>query len=111
MRGRAALESLMPVEPLPVGLIPEPNTKGVVVLVVGVVGVVVGVVVVVVTVWLNQEKQQCILTSKPYLIVIRFKIIKKKKTNKQTNKQINHSYYQSTRNLSCKLKPLGKYEI
>ena len=83
MRGRAALESLMPVEPLPVGLIPEPNTKGVVVLVVGVVGVVVGVVVVVVTVWLNQEKQQCILTSKPYLIVIRFKIIRKKK-NKQT---------------------------
>ena len=78
MRGRAALEPLMPVEPLPVGLIPEPNTKGVVVLVVGVV-------VVVVTVWLNQEKQQCILTSKPYLIVIRFKIIKKKKkTNKQT---------------------------
>ena len=93
MRGRAALESLMPVEPLPVGLIPEPNTKGVVVLVVGVVGVVVGVVVVVVTVWLNQEKQQCILTSKPYLIVIRFKIIKKKKkkkTNKQTNKQTIH---------------------
>ena len=105
MRGRAALESLMPVEPLPVGLIPEPNAKGVVVLVVGIVGVVVGVVVVVVTVWLNQEKQQCILTSKPYLIVIRFKIIKKKK------KQTNHSYYQSTRNLSCKLKPLGKYEI
>ena len=68
MRGRVALESLMPVVPLPVGLIPEPNTKGVVVL-----GV--GVVVVVVTVWLNQEKQQCILTSKPYLIVIRFKII------------------------------------
>ena len=102
MRGRAALESLMPVEPLPVGLIPEPNTKGVVVLVVGVVGVVVGVVVVVVTVWLNQEKQQCILTSKPYLIVIRFKIIKK---------QTNHSYYQNTSNLSCKLKPLGKYEI
>ena len=68
MRGRVALESLMPVEPLPVGLIPEPNTKGVTVLVVGVV-------VVVVTVWLNQEKQQCILTSKPYLIVIRFKII------------------------------------
>ena len=76
MRGRVALESLMPVVPLPVGLIPEPNTKGVVVL-----GV--GVVVVVVTVWLNQEKQQCILTSKPYLIVIRFKIIKKQ-TNKQT---------------------------
>ena len=68
MRGRVALESLMPVEPLPVGLIPEPNTKGVTVLVVGVV-------VVVVTVWLNQEKQQCILTSKPYLIVIRFRII------------------------------------
>ena len=83
MRGRVALESLMPVVPLPVGLIPEPNTKGVVVLVVGVVGIVVGVVVVVVTVWLNQEKQQCILTSKPYLIVIRFKIIKKQ-TNKQT---------------------------
>ena len=73
---RVALESLMPVVPHPVGLIPEPNTKGVVVL-----GV--GVVVVVVTVWLNQEKQQCILTSKPYLIVIRFKIIKKQ-TNKQT---------------------------
>ena len=68
MRGRVALESLMPVVPLPVGLIPEQNTKEVVVLVVGVV-------VVVVTVWLNQEKQQCILTSKPYLIVIRFKII------------------------------------
>ena len=77
MRGRVALESLMPVEPLPVGLIPEPNTKGVTVLVVGVV-------VVVVTVWLNQEKQQCILTSKPYLIAIRFKIIIKKKKNKQT---------------------------
>ena len=74
----------MPLVPLPVVLIPEPNTKGVVVLVVGVVGVVVGVVVVVVTVWLNQEKQQCILTSKPYLIVIRFKIIKNKQTNKQT---------------------------
>ena len=74
---RVALESLMPVVPHPVGLIPEPNTKGVVVLVVGVV-------VVVITVWLNQEKQQCILTSKPYLIVIRFKIIKKKQTNKQT---------------------------
>ena len=79
----------MPLVPLPVVipvLIPEPITKGVVVLVVvvGVVGVVVGVVVVVVTVWLNQEKQQCILTSKPYLIVIRFKIIKKKK--KKTNK-------------------------
>ena len=83
MRGRVALESLMPVEPLPVGLIPEPNTKGVTVLVVGVAGVVVGVVVVVVTVWLNQDKQQCILTSKPYLIVIRFKIIIKKK-KKQT---------------------------
>ena len=82
MRGRVALESLMPVVPLPVGLIPEPNTKGVVVLVVGVVGIVVGVVVVVVTVWLNQEKQQCILTSKPYLIAIRFKIIIKKKKNK-----------------------------
>ena len=68
MRGRVALESLMPVVPLPVGLIPEQNTKEVVVLVVGVV-------VVVVTVWLNQDKQQCILTSKPYLIVIRFKII------------------------------------
>ena len=68
MRGRVALESLMPVQPLPAGLIPEPNTKGVVVLVVGIV-------VVLVTVWLNQEKQQCILTSKPYLIVIRFKII------------------------------------
>ena len=67
MRGRVALESLMPVVPLPVGLIPEQNAKEVVVLVVGVV--------VVVTVWLNQEKQQCILTSKPYLIVIRFKII------------------------------------
>ena len=67
MRGRVALESLMPVVTLPVGLIPEPNTKGVVVLVVGVV-------VMVVTVWLNQDKQQCILTSKPYLIVIRFKI-------------------------------------
>ena len=81
IRGRVALESLMPVVPLPVGLIPEPNTKGVVVLVVGIIGVVVGVVVVVVvvTVWLNQEKQQCILTSKPYLIVIRFKIIIKKK--------------------------------
>ena len=65
---RVALESLMPVVPHPVGLIPEPNTKGVVVLVVGVV-------VVVITVWLNQEKQQCILTSKPYLIVIRFRII------------------------------------
>ena len=77
MRGRVALESLMPVEPLPVGLIPEPNTKGVTVLVVGVV-------VVVVTVWLNQEKQQCILTSKPYLIAIRFKIIIKKKKIKQT---------------------------
>ena len=104
MRGRVALESLMPVLPLPVELIPEPNTKGVVVPVVGVVGVVVGVgvVVVVVTVWLNQEKQQCILTSKPYSIVIRFKIIKK---------QTNHSYYQNTSNLSCKLKPLGKYEI
>ena len=99
MRGRVALESLMPVEPLPVGLIPEPNTKGVTVLVVGVV-------VVVVTVWLNQEKQQCILTSKPYLIAIRFKIIIKKK-----KKQTNHSYYQNTSNLSCKLKPLGKYEI
>ena len=74
MRGRVALESLMPVVPLPVGLIPEQNAKEVVVLVVGVV-------VVVVTVWLNQEKQQCILTSKPYLIVIRFKIIiLKKKT-------------------------------
>ena len=94
----------MPLVPLPVGLIPEPNTKGVVVLVVGVVGVVVGVVVVVVTVWLNQEKQQCILTSKPYLIVIRFKIIIKKKLT-------NHSYYQNTSNLSCKPKPLGKYEI
>ena len=68
MRGRVAFESLMPVVPLPVGLIPEQNTKEVVVLVVGVV-------VVVVTVWLNQDKQQCILTSKPYLIVIRFKII------------------------------------
>ena len=89
---RVALESLMPVVPHPVGLIPEPNTKGVVVLVVGVV-------VVVITVWLNQEKQQCILTSKPYLIVIRFKIIIK-----------NHSYYQNTSNLSCKRK-LGKYEI
>ena len=75
MRGRVALESLMPVVPLPVGLIPEPNTKGVVLLAVGIVGVVVGVVVVIITVWLNQEKQQCILTSKPYLIVIRFKII------------------------------------
>ena len=95
MRGRVALESLMPVEPLPVGLIPEPNTNGVVVLVVGVV-------VVVVTVWLNQEKQQRILTSKPYSIVIRFKIIKK---------QTSHSYYQNTSNLSCKFKPLGKYEI
>ena len=88
MRGRAALESLMPVEPLPVGLIPEPNTKGVVVLVVGVVGVVVGVVVVVVTVWLNQEKQQCILTSKPYLIVIRFRIIKKKTIHTTETKAI-----------------------
>ena len=47
---RVALESLMPVVPHPVGLIPEPNTKGVVVLVVGVV-------VVVITVWLNQEKE------------------------------------------------------
>ena len=102
---RVALESLMPVEPLPVGLIPEPNTKGVTVLVVGVAGVVVGVVVVVVTVWLNQDKQQCILTSKPYLIAIRFKIIIKKK------KKTNHSYYQNTSNLSCKLKPLEKYEI
>ena len=81
----------MPLVPLPVVLIPEPNTKGGVVLVVGVVGVVVGVVVVVVTVWLNQEKQQCILTSKPYLIVIRFKIIIK-------NKLTNHSYYQNTSN-------------
>ena len=97
MRGRVALESLMPVVPLPVGLIPEQNAKEVVVLVVGVV-------VVVVTVWLNQDKQQCILTSKPYLIVIRFKIIIKKKLT-------NHSYYQNTSNLSCKPKPLGKYEI
>ena len=90
MRGRVALESLMPAVPLPVGLIPEPNTKGVVVLVVGIIGVVVGVVVVVVvvvvTVWLNQEKQQCILTSKPYLIVIRFKIIIKKKKTIHTTK-------------------------